>query len=202
MTQRLPGFNGGIQPGTSATGTESSGTEKLLRQAAARITAGSLELSWVPGLSAATLAERLGLNASAADLAGVYPDGGIWLLKDGNEILVAAEAKRQGPAGNAIERWFKNYSVLKALGVRVFVTLCTGDGFFDGNSAQRTLQLAVAMEESDRSRLTRGDVWNKQEGSLWMYRFRTASEAEAFDVVELLQAALAHAVAIGPAASN
>lgn len=193
MSQRLPGFNGGIQSGTSATGSESSDTEKLLRKAASQLNVGA-ETTWVPGLSAATIAERLGLAGSESELSGVYPDGGIWLLKDSGDVLVAAEAKRQGPAGNAIERWFKNYSVLRALGVRVFVTVCTGGGFFDGNSAQRTLQLAIAMEESDRSRLSDpADVWNKQDGTLWMYRFRTASEAEAFDLPALLKAALEHA---------
>jgi hypothetical protein len=53
------------------------------------------------------------------------------------------------------------------------VTFCLGDGFFDGNSAERSLGTAVAIFEPEKS-----DVWESDEGVLGFYRWRTLEEAE------------------------
>lgn len=189
MSQRQSGFHGGVQDGTTAAGNESFSTEQHLREAAcAAAEAGGVHARWVPGLSSFDIQELLGINNEDLEVTGIYPDGGIWLITRDGRPLVAAEAKRQGATGNAIERWFKNYCALKALGVRRYLTVCTGDGFFEQNTSQRTLQLAVALEDPERC--TAGEIWNTPRGLLWLYRFKNAQEAGAFDLTSLLTRAI------------
>jgi hypothetical protein len=190
MTQRQPGFNGGIQTGTTAGSLESSTSEQHLRNAAEKITSASAGSHWVPGLSSETLKRLLKIDDDEFEVTGVYPDGGIWLFSHAGTPLVAAEAKSQGVTGNAIERWFKNYCALTAIGVRRFVTVCTGDGFFDGNSAQRTMQLAAVLDRATTGSCGTDDIWNVPKGRLWMYRFKDAAAAGSFDLVSLLQSAV------------
>jgi hypothetical protein len=117
------------------------------------------------------------------------PDGGMWSVRNSDgKPLVIAEAKRQGPMGNAIERWYKNQAIAKRLNVPLYVTFCSGDGFFDGNSAQRTMELAVCLDGGGRERIENESVWNSPVGNLWMYRYRTTGEAA--DIESVLQEAL------------
>jgi hypothetical protein len=132
-------------------------------------------------------------GSTGYDLQGVLPDGGVWTLNGEQTPLIAAEAKKQGKQGNAIERWYKNWDVMRALGVKVYVTFCVGDGFFDGNSAERTIASAVAIHEG-RSR-SHTEVSNTPTGRLWMYRYRTAEEA-ALQMDEVLKMALSRAKAM------
>jgi hypothetical protein len=190
-SQRDAGFNGGVQSGTSATSEESAGHEKNLRSAVRRTSALHPDLTWRNGYSRTELAEMFG--STGYDLQGVLPDGGVWTLNGEQTPLIAAEAKKQGKQGNAIERWYKNWDVMRALGVKVYVTFCVGDGFFDGNSAERTIASAVAIHEG-RSR-SHTEVWNTPTGRLWMYRYRTAEEA-ALQMDEVLKMALSRAKAM------
>jgi hypothetical protein len=74
------------------------------------------ELTWSPGL-----------KREANDECGVSPDGGIFSYK--GTIVAAFEAKHQGPRGNAIERWCKNYLHLKTKSpTMTYVTFATGAG--------------------------------------------------------------------------
>lgn len=179
-SQRSDGFRGGVQPGTSATSRESAGHEQNLRAVAKQL--GADGLAWRHGYSAGELGVLLGVDGY--QLQGVQPDGGVWAASD-HRPVVAAEAKKQGEAGNAIERWYKNWDVLRVLGVQVYVTFCVGDGFFDQNAAQKTLETAVALHE----RRDAGSVWNTPTGVLWMYRYRSAEEAAA-EMRSVLEAAL------------
>lgn len=189
VTQRIDGFRGGVQEGSSAGSGESRSTESLLRQAVARVRTGD-QLIWKPGFSAKELS--ILLDVPASNLVGANPDGGVFLAPDGRP-LVAAEAKRQGMGGNAIERWFKNYSLFSELGCKVYLTVCTGEGFFDDNPAQRTLQTALATLPAERHRLAKSSVWNKPEGSIWLYRFEDAEQLAAFDLDSLLRQAVTSA---------
>lgn len=188
MSQRDEGFLGGVQPGTTASGAESVSTEATVRAAArqegAAAPGGAV---WRSGLSGRALGARLGVDG--AGLQGCYPDGGLWLAGDGT-VLCAVEAKKQGEAGNAIERWYKNRAVLERLGCRVYLTVCVGDGFFDGRSAQRCLETAVALSDGDRGRLGSGTVWNEPSGSIWLYRYRTAADVATADVAAVVRAAV------------
>lgn len=60
------------------------------------------------------------------------PDGGIWFRND--IPVVAFEAKKQNNRGNAIERWWKNHSMLRLLNPDIsYVTFATGEGaVYDG----------------------------------------------------------------------
>ena len=143
------------------------------------------------------LSDLLGveIEESESSLAGAYPDGGIfWHAGHPGKVLCVAEAKKQGERGNAIERWFKNYSIMRRLGCEIYLTVCTGDGFFNGNRAQKTLETAVATDPFDFYRLRQDAVWNQQEGSIWLYRFRDAAEAASFDLTGLMQDAIAESL--------
>lgn len=177
MSQHQPGFRGGLTPGTLAVTGSSRALESQLRCAAPTVQPAAAErgLVWTPGFSAAELAERFSLPSSVA-VAGVYPDGAIF-CDDTGAPRCASEAKRQGETGNAIERWFKNATVLRSLGVDAYLTVCTGAGFFDANSSQRILELAVAADRDERPRLAAATVWNHPHGRLWLYRFATPAAA-------------------------
>lgn len=181
-SQRDAGYNGGIQPGTSAT-TEASSTHERALRAAVKSTPAHPGLVWRPGYSGEEISTILGLQDLV--LQGVQPDGGVWADVETGLPVLAAEAKKQGEKGNAIERWYKNWDVLSVLGVRRYVTFCVGDGFFDQNSAQKALQTAVALHDARPV----PEVWNTPSGKLWMYRYRTPEEAAA-DMPAVLSSAL------------
>lgn len=181
-SQRTDGYNGGVQAGTSATSAESASHERALRAAVARSSCPA-NLVWIPGYSGEDLAALLG--ADDVKLQGIQPDGGIWIDPETRLPVVAAEAKKQGAQGNAIERWHKNWDVLKRLGVRVYVTFCVGDGFFNDNSAERTIQTAVTLDDPRQA----DKIWNVPAPRLWMYRYRTHAQA-ALDMDKVLAAAL------------
>lgn len=69
------------------------------------------------------------------------PDGGIWYF---NGIpVMAIEAKHQNNAGNAIERWYKNQFIARAINPKMsYLTICTGDGADDNGVIYNTLHAA------------------------------------------------------------
>jgi hypothetical protein len=200
-SQRQPGFKGGVHIGTTASSSESLDTEQLLRSAIEQVSCAGSGTTWVTGLSGTHIKQALGIENADFQIAGAYPDGGIYFNESNGKLLVASEAKRQGALGNAIERWYKNFFIAKALGVRVYVTICVGDGFFDDNSAQRILQLAVAADTDNRYRCVE-DIWNVPEGSIWLYRFRTAEDLAVFDIPALLRGAVVYALAADAASGQ
>lgn len=121
--QRTDGYRGGIQAGTTASSGASLRLEHKVREAVASLT-DHHGLTWSKGLSGNAIAALLGVSTrvEGIDLPGVRPDVGLWLAQASGRPVVAVEAKKQGPVGNAIERWFKNWAVLSALGVRIYLT--------------------------------------------------------------------------------
>jgi len=183
-------FAGGIQPGTTASSAASTGLEHALRTAANAVVLPGLVHR--AGFSGTELAAAYGLDGVV--LNGVYPDGGVWCAPDGTQPLLAAEAKHQGEAGNAIERWYKNYTMLNPLGVRVHLTVCTGAGFFEHRSPQRIIESVLATIPNERYRLTEDLVWNQPIGSVWLYRFPDEAGPSATELEALLHEAAAACV--------
>ena len=195
MSQRQDGYEGGVQEGTSATSRDSRETEKLVREAGKAAADHSNSTERVTKLSGDQVKEALGVAGIEGEVVGAEPDGGIWLLKTNKTPLIAVEAKYQGEGGNAIERWYKNYYVFKSMGVRRFVTVCTGDGFFNDKAAQRTIQLAAVMDRGERGISGSAEIWNNPVGGVWLYRFKDASEVAKFDLAALIRSAVDEAVA-------
>ena len=72
---------------------------------------------------------------------GASPDGGIYTYA--RIPVLAVEAKHQGSAGNAIERWFANERLISKLYPSCsFLTFATGDGAVEGGVIPRTLSIA------------------------------------------------------------
>lgn len=66
---------------------------------------------------------------STAHSAGCEPDGGVFWI-EGTPIVVA-EAKHQGNAGNAIERWYKNNYIMRNANHDItYITFATGEGAY------------------------------------------------------------------------
>lgn len=76
------------------------------------------------------------------------PDGQAWFYK--NELIATFEAKHQGPSGNAIERFFKNFCIvdfarrdpevskINATNCSI-VLFASGEGVIEGNPIYNTL---------------------------------------------------------------
>jgi hypothetical protein len=186
-TQRTDKYRGGIQAGTTASSKESISLENTLKVASDIVAASRTDVERIKNFSAKALGKRLG--AQSVSLYGMEPDGGIWRDISTGRVLMVAEAKKQGDGGNAIERWYKNYAVSTALGVSIYLTVCSGEGFFNGNTAERLMNTAVAVYEPERVQGGRG-IWNLNEGGIWLHRYRNASGLEVEAAVTLLNDAL------------
>lgn len=129
-------MKGGIQPGTAAWDSESIKHDRLVKQAAA--------------LAYETLKDRYPDMVQYRKLPKEYifdgigacqPDGGVWFY--GGRLIAAFEAKKQGSRGNAIERWYKNYFLLKEVNPRCpLVTYAIGAGVRSGSPIERILYSA------------------------------------------------------------
>ena len=130
MTQRDENFKGGIQKGTVATDTVAKKLDiqcKTLKE--------TIE---VEGL---TMQKKIRQDQIPTGIGACEPDGGAW-FKDG-KLVAVFEGKKQGKKGNAIERWFKNNFVCRAINPDVcYVTFCVGEGAGDGEVIQKTLNIA------------------------------------------------------------
>jgi hypothetical protein len=200
MTQRTGGFQGGIQAGTSATSEESSKLEVHLRKANQMVRPLVPSLTWKSGYSHTEIATAFGYpNAKAV---GFRPDGGVWFQGSDPAPLMASEAKKQGPLGNAIERWYKNLRIAEALGNEVYLTVCTGEGFFNDRSAQACLETAILSDPAQAHRAEDNTIWNHPVGSIWLYRYESAEEATDAVLAQLVQDALAHATTLRAARAH
>lgn len=86
------------------------------------------------------------LEQDSERLIGCEPDGGLW-FKDG-KLVAVFEAKKQGAAGNAIERWCKNLILCYALNPKVrYVTFGAREGFMEGNYCYNLGQTMMNMEK-------------------------------------------------------
>ena len=190
-SQRESGFNGGIKEGSAASGKQSKKTERLLRKAA-RIVASTRDDVYMKGsITGGTLGKILGYLDDK--IGGMAPDGGLWFDARDNKLLFAAEAKRQGLDGNAIERWCKNFFICMSLGVYGYFTLCVGEGFFGKGSSLRILQSVMACHGEVKGRLE--DSWNKIDGKLMFFRYRSAESITVESLVVLLNQAIDRSLA-------
>lgn len=174
MSQRSEGFNGGVQVGTSATSEISRGLERIL-QIEQRKFIPNLDTElyrYVKGLNGEEYKTLVG-SGLVNPVAGMSPDGGIFLHADSGVPKYMGECKKQGLYGNAIERWAKNASMANRAGVERYTTYCLGEGFYDGGTAQN--QLASILVSLDPGMT---DIWNEQDRKFGFYRFRTIEEAE------------------------
>lgn len=133
MTEKV--FRGGIQRGTVATDAEAAAIDKQLHRINRQllIEFDIPDLTWQPKLY--THQQPTG-NESCA------PDGGIWLYK--GQVILASEAKKQGSKGNAIERWYDNFDILKLVNPDIFyVTFARGAGVLEGNPIHKKLYRVV-----------------------------------------------------------
>ena len=183
---------GGAPSNSGSSRTASEALESALRRAVERARERFPDLTWQRGYTGEQLAESLGLPA--LPLRGFLPDGGVWFGEDRSRPLVAFEAKRQGATGNAIERWFKNHSVYKGLSGQLYVTFCSGDGFFENNPPQRTLETALALDPLESARIGQGTVWNQQVGNVWLYRYRDFTRGDLASLEGVVTAALTKAL--------
>lgn len=102
---------------------------------------------------------------------GCVPDGGMWFDNTrGNQrnLIAAFEAKKQGKGGNAIERWCKNYALVKHINPEVkYITFMSGGG-------------AVKNEILDRFAET---MKNLYEHTMFIRKSEGFSHEEVFDVM-------------------
>jgi hypothetical protein len=130
MSQRDKNFKGGIQKGTVATDTVAKKLDTQCKTLKESII--------VPGL---IVQRKIWQDQIPGGIGACDPDGGAW-FKDG-KLVAVFEGKKQGKKGNAIDRWFKNNFVCRAINPDVcYVTFCVGEGAGDGEVIQKTLNIA------------------------------------------------------------
>jgi hypothetical protein len=160
----------GIQPGQvpwSASSKKLHGkTEDLSKEVYKKWSAIDSRLIWQKKISPQEIIQASGLKApDDLEVTGVSPDGGIFFYdhpERGKILLCTVEAKEQQNIGNAIERWFKNYTVLSMIDPDVaYLSLCSGEGaVWPKGQICRTLNhTLLAYGRSKRFGGTR--VWNK-----------------------------------------
>tara|TARA_R110000822_G_C15284939_1_gene490502 strand:+ start:69 stop:578 length:510 start_codon:yes stop_codon:yes gene_type:complete len=131
---------GGIQVGTTAWDPASLRHDKIVREASKE--AEKILQERYPGIKRhhKVLKDSLPTKTGACS-----PDGGAWYYKD--KFVAAFEAKKQGPRGNAIERWYKNYFLVSQLSARCpLVTYAIGEGVREGNPIHVILHAAHGGE--------------------------------------------------------
>ena len=107
-------------------------------------------LEWVKGVTREKLHDILtqrGVSGlpEAASMTGYAPDGGIFCLASDNHVshILSSEAKHQQNAGNAIERWYKNYVVSTAVAPRLAcVVFASGEGAVPNGVIEKGLKSA------------------------------------------------------------
>jgi hypothetical protein len=129
-------FRGGIQPGTTAFDEESKAMDDNAKNAA-EIAFMLLEVQY-PGLK---FQKKLNQTQIPGGVGSCAPDAGVWFYND--QLIAAFESKKQGAKGNAIERWFKNNFIVRAINPNAtYVTFASGEGVVAGNPIHRILHIA------------------------------------------------------------
>lgn len=123
---------GGIQKGMVATDTQARKLDnqcKFLKEELA---------SQFPTL---TMQRKLRQDQIPSGVGACEPDGGVW-FKDG-ELFAIFEAKKQQDRGNAIERWFKNNYIARAINPNVhYITFAVGQGASNNGVITKALNIA------------------------------------------------------------
>jgi len=88
-----------------------------------------------------TMQRKLRKDQIPGGVGGCEPDGGAW-FRDG-KLIAVFEAKKQQDRGNAIERWFKNNYIARAINPDVhYITFAIGEGATDEGVITKTLNVA------------------------------------------------------------
>lgn len=129
-------FRGGIQPGTTALDEQSKAMDDNAKAAMLRVYDALSTL--YPGL---VVQSKLDQSQIPGGVGSCAPDGGVWFYK--GQLIAAFESKKQGAKGNAIERWFKNNFIVRAINpIATYVTFASGEGVVAGNPIHRILHIA------------------------------------------------------------
>jgi len=129
-------FKGGIQRGTTALDEQSKAMDDNAKAAMIRVY-DAIKADY-PGLK---VQSKLDQSQIPGGIGSCAPDGGVWFYKG---VLIAAfESKKQNDKGNAIERWFKNNFIVRAINpIATYVTFASGSGVIAGNPIHRILHIA------------------------------------------------------------
>ena len=88
-----------------------------------------------------TMQRKLRKDQIPGGVGACEPDGGAW-FRDG-KLIAIFEAKKQQNRGNAIERWFKNNYIARAINPDVsYVTFAIGEGVIDNGVVTKALNVA------------------------------------------------------------
>ena len=126
---------GGIQPGTLAWDELSQKNDDVVK-------IGSLQAihNLQESYSDITYQIKLNMEQIPGGIGACQPDGFLIFYK--NQLIVAAESKKQNDQGNAIERWFKNEYICRSINPSVsYITFCCGTGTEIGGPIQKTLNI-------------------------------------------------------------
>lgn len=189
----------GIQPGQVAWSQSSKklhgNTEDITKLVVERWQKIDPNIIWQRKLSKYEIISmsNLQVDPETFQLTGVAPDGGVVLYRHrdrGVIPLFSIECKEQQNAGNAIERWFKNFTALKVVNPRMaYVTFCTGAGAAPDGVIPRTLNHSL-LEYATACREYRPRRWNKlyYEGPSLFRNVKGTSAARIELIVEHLMA--------------
>ena len=129
-------FRGGIQAGTTAFDEQSKAMDDNAKAAMLRV-ADALKALY-PDLK---VQPKLHQSQIPGGIGSCAPDGGVWFYK--GTLIACFESKKQGDKGNAIERWFKNNFIVRAINpTATYVTFASGAGVVAGKPIHRILHIA------------------------------------------------------------
>lgn len=129
-------FKGGIQKGTTAFDEQSKAMDDNAKSAMLHVA--NILSSTYPEL---IVQSKLDQSQIPGGIGSCAPDGGVWFYK--GELIACFESKKQGDKGNAIERWFKNNFIVRAINpMATYVTFASGAGVIAGNPIHRILHIA------------------------------------------------------------
>lgn len=123
----------GIQKGTTASSYDSEKLDKQVNKAAKEI---YKELK--------SIFPKLSFKQKISEgITPCAPDGGLFYSDD--KLVAAFEAKHQGPRGNAIERWYKNFFIITGLSSEgPLLTFASGAG---------------VLEQPNEASIQKGPIW-------------------------------------------
>jgi len=138
-TQRIDGFKGGIQAGTTAFDTDSKKLDIQAKDARDLLAEQFDDITMVKQFN-----KEMKMVLVGDDCFGFAPDGGAW-FKNG-KLVACFECKKQGLGGNAYERWWDNAMTAKFINEDVvYVTFCSGPGAASGEGLDKLRRKAQIM---------------------------------------------------------
>lgn len=155
MTRIVPKMSRrGIQIGQVATDAVASKLDNQCKTISCKVLA-TLQAKYGKDI---VLQKKLTKSQIPGGIGACAPDGSLWFWK--GSLLAAFEAKKQQNRGNAIERWYKNNFVCRALNPSMsYVTFACGEGAVVGGVIHKALAIA---------HLPGFDVYTAGGNSCWM----------------------------------